>query len=108
VGDGSPQYKAELEKSFEGTNNIFIGYKKLEQLIPYYQLATFSILPGLGGLAINQSMAFGVPVICHSADGVEKDLVIEDETGYLYRDLYDAYNYIVSKTLEDWKEMGRS
>jgi len=62
VGDGTPQYKAELEQTFEGTNHIFVGYKKMEQLNHYYNLASFSILPGLGGLSINQSMAFGVPV----------------------------------------------
>lgn len=107
VGDGTTQYKAELEKTFEGTNHVFVGYKKLEQMMPYYHLAIFSILPGLGGLSINQSMAFGIPVICSGADGAEKDLVIKDETGYIYNGLNDAYNYIVSKTLEDWKEMGR-
>jgi glycosyltransferase involved in cell wall biosynthesis len=106
VGDGSSHYKAELEKTFEGTNHVFVGYKKLEQLMPYYQLASFSILPGLGGLSINQSMAFGVPVICSAADGAEMDLVIRDKTGYIYKDLPDAFNFIVSKTQEQWQEMG--
>jgi glycosyltransferase involved in cell wall biosynthesis len=107
VGDGSPQYRDELAYTFEGTNHIFIGYKKLEQLYPYYNLASFSILPGLGGLSINQSMAFGVSVICSEADGAEKDLVCKDETGYIYTNLQDAYKYIVTKSLEDWKRMGR-
>jgi glycosyltransferase involved in cell wall biosynthesis len=108
VGDGSPQYKAELEKKFDRTNHIFLGYKKLEQLMPYYSLASFSILPGLGGLSINQSMAFGIPVICSIADGAEKDLVIANETGYIYKDLNDAYKYIVSKTQDDWRKMGHN
>ncbi len=82
VGDGNPKYKIELEKVFEGTNHIFVGYKRLEQLLSYYELASFSILPGLGGLSINQSMAFRVPVICSGADGAEKDLIITGETGY--------------------------
>lgn len=106
VGDGDSEYKIELEKSFEGTNHIFVGYKTLEQIMPYYQLAAFSILPGLGGLSINQSMAFGVPVICSSADGAEKDLIIADETGYIYKDLKDTCNYIISKSIHEWKDMG--
>lgn len=106
VGEGTEQYKSELIDSFKGTNHVFVGYKKPEYLFPYYCIASFSILPGLGGLSINQSMAFGVPVICHSADGAEKDLVINNETGYIYKDLVDAKNFIVSKTREDWKEMG--
>jgi glycosyltransferase involved in cell wall biosynthesis len=107
VGDGDAEYKAELQVMFEGTNHIFVGYRKLEQLIPYYKLASFSILPGLGGLSINQSMAFGVPVICSGADGAEMDLVIADETGYIYKDLNDACNFIKSKSPEDWKRMGK-
>jgi len=106
VGEGNSDYKIELEKSFDGTNHIFVGYKRLEQLMHYYDLASFSILPGLGGLSINQSMAFRVPVICGLADGSEKDLVITDETGYIYKDLNDAYNYIISKSLDDWHVMG--
>lgn len=108
VGDGNPEYKAELETIFEDVNHKFVGYKRLEQLAPYYKLASFSILPGLGGLSINQSMAFGVPVICRSADGAEKDLIISDVTGYIYSDIDDAYNYIISKTQEDWIRMGQS
>ncbi len=106
IGDGNSKYKTELKELFKGTNHIFLGYKKQEQLNSYYQLASFSILPGLGGLSINQSMAFGVPVICSGADGAEKDLIIDDETGYIYKDLNDAYKYIVSKTTDDWRSMG--
>jgi glycosyltransferase involved in cell wall biosynthesis len=106
VGDGSPSYKNTLELAFKGTNHCFVGYKKNEQLLPYYNLSSFSILPGLGGLSINQSMAFGVPVLCNGADGAEKDLVISDKTGYIYNDLNDASAYIKSKTPEDWKNMG--
>ena len=107
IGDGNPKYKLELEQSFNGTNHIFVGYKRLDEMKPYYELATFSILPGLGGLSINQSMAFGVPVVCSIADGSEQDLVIENETGYIYKDLEDAYNYIISKSNDDWREMSR-
>lgn len=106
AGDGNQTYKSELEKLFDGTNHIFVGYKRIEQLIDYYAISSFSILPGLGGLSINQSMAYGVPVVCSCADGTEKDLVIENETGYIYRDMKDAYNYIVSKDHADWSAMG--
>lgn len=106
VGDGDPEYRSELKEVFNGTNHIFAGYKKLEQLSPYYKLANFAILPGLGGLSINQSMAFGVPVICSGADGAEKELVFRDKTGYIYKNLNDAYRYIVTKKTDEWKKMG--
>jgi glycosyltransferase involved in cell wall biosynthesis len=108
IGEGTREYKEKLEVSFNGTNHFFAGYKKNEQLSPYYDLASFSVLPGLGGLSINQSMAFGVPVVCKGADGAEKDLVINDQTGYVYESLDDACNYIRSKTRNQWKSMGES
>lgn len=108
VGEGTPEYRKELEDNFIGTNHIFTGYKRNDQLMPYYSLASFSVLPGLGGLSINQSMAYRVPVICKSADGAEKDLVKNDFTGYIYKDLQDAYNYIVSRTADDWKRLGKN
>lgn len=108
VGDGIPEYKTELKEIFKGTNHIFVGYKKQEQLNSYYKFASFSILPGLGGLSINQSMAFGVPVICSGADGAEKDLVFKNETGYVYKNLNDAYSFIVSKKPNEWEKMGRN
>jgi glycosyltransferase involved in cell wall biosynthesis len=107
VGEGTPEYKSELMKSFEGTNHVFVGYKRIENLLPYYTLASFSVLPGLGGLSINQSMAFGVPVICKSADGAEKDLIVSGKTGYIYENLKDAHDFIMSKSSDDWKRMGK-
>jgi glycosyltransferase involved in cell wall biosynthesis len=107
VGDGEQSYKSELDELFKGTNHIFVGYKRMEQLYDYYAISSFSILPGLGGLSINQSMAYGVPVICSFADGAEKDLVIENETGYIYEDLKDACDYIISKDRNDWSLMGK-
>ncbi len=107
VGDGSQSYKSELEELFNGTNHIFVGYKRIEQLIDYYAISSFSILPGLGGLSINQSMAYGVPVICSFADGAEKDLIVENETGYVYENLKDACDYIISKDRNDWSLMGK-
>lgn len=106
AGEATPEYKSELDKSFSGTNHVFLGYRKLEQLLPYYVMSSFSVLPGLGGLSINQSMAYGVPVICKSADGTEKDLIIPGKTGYIYEDLEDACSFIVSRSAEDWRRMG--
>jgi glycosyltransferase involved in cell wall biosynthesis len=107
VGDGPKAYREELESLFAATNHCFVGYKKNEQLLPYYNLASLAVLPGLGGLSINQAMAFGVPVVCRSADGAEKDLVLKDETGYIFSNNEDAYKYITSKSKTDWDLMGR-
>jgi glycosyltransferase involved in cell wall biosynthesis len=42
------------------------------------------ILAGMGGLSINEAMAFGKPVICSVCDGTEKTLVREGENGLYF------------------------
>jgi glycosyltransferase involved in cell wall biosynthesis len=56
------------------------------------------VLPGLGGLAINDAMMCGKPVICGEADGTEKDLIIDGTTGYLLHSQDDSIvNEIIQK-----------
>ena len=108
VGSGEAEYTLKLQHLFRDIDCVFLGYKKPEELLPYYKVSSFSILPGLGGLSINQAMAYGVPVLCTHADGAEGDVVRNDETGYIYRNVDDAVNYILSKTDDDWVRMGEN
>lgn len=108
VGSGKEEYSQLLKKLFQDIDCIFLGYKKPEELLPYYSISLFCILPGLGGLSINQAMAYGLPVLCTHADGAEEDVVRNDETGYIYKDIDDAVHYIHTKSIEDWKRMGKN
>ena len=108
VGSGQKEYEQKLKELFKSIDCIFLGYKKPEELLPYYNISSFCILPGLGGLSINQAMAYGLPVLCTHADGAEEDVVRNDETGYIYKGIDDAIRYIHSKTAEDWKRMGKN
>lgn len=108
VGSGKEDYTNSLKQLFKDIDCIFLGYKKPEELLPYYNISTFCILPGLGGLSINQAMAYGLPVLCTHADGAEDDVVKNDVTGYIYKDIDDAVRYIHSKNDEDWKNMGKN
>ncbi len=49
------------------------------------------VLAGMGGLSINEAMAFGKPVICSKCDGTERDLVIDGVNG-LYFQEGDAFD----------------
>lgn len=45
--------------------------------------AHIGVIPGRGGLAIQEMMAYGLPIVCGVADGTERDLVVDGVNGYL-------------------------
>lgn len=67
-------------------NNVnFVGgvYGEVE-LGRYLTASAIYVLAGMGGLSINQAMAFGKPVICSIADGTERILVRNGFNGYYF------------------------
>ena len=52
--------------------------------------AHLGVLPGLGGLAIQEMMWYGLPVITSHADGTERDLVKDRETGFFVDEMNEA------------------
>ena len=52
----------------------------------YFDGGHVFVLPGTGGLAINEAMAHRLPVISGYADGSADDLVLDEETGFRLRD----------------------
>jgi glycosyltransferase involved in cell wall biosynthesis len=46
--------------------------------------AHIGVMPGRGGLAIQEMMAYGVPVISGVADGTERDMVVDGKNGFLF------------------------
>lgn len=66
----------------------FVGPRSIDAN-RYFMLGDVFVLPGLGGLAISHAMAHGIPVISASADGTERDLIVEGETGYLIKESQD-------------------
>ena len=108
VGSGNEKYVNKLKHLLNNERIYFEGFKNMEQLQYYYNHTDFFILPGRGGLAINQAMAFGLPVICTGADGIEKELVKGNETGYIYDSIEEAVNYILSKNKDNWAGMGKN
>jgi len=44
-------------------------------LTPYFAQADLFVLPGTGGLAVQEAMAHGLPVIVAKGDGTQDDLV---------------------------------
>lgn len=44
------------------------------------------VLPGLGGLSINEAMFYGLAVVCSRGDGTERHLVRSDHNGVFFRE----------------------
>jgi len=53
----------------------FVGEKHGEALAPFFRAADLFVLPGTGGLAVQEAMSYGLPVIVARGDGTQDDLV---------------------------------
>ncbi len=60
----------------------FTGSQHGEALQACFAWADLFVLPGTGGLAVQEAMAAGLPVIVAEGDGTERDLV-SAENGWL-------------------------
>jgi glycosyltransferase involved in cell wall biosynthesis len=79
VGDGPdlPRLKSETTES----DNVIFAGKEIARVGMYFDAAEVYVLPGTGGLGINEAMAHSLPVICGEADGSADDLVIDGVNG---------------------------
>lgn len=53
----------------------FVGARHGAELAPYFLAADLFVLPGTGGLAVQEAMSYGLPVIVARGDGTQDDLV---------------------------------
>ena len=82
VGDGPA--RAELEQLANETypRAEFFGARHGSELPPLFSAADLFVLPGTGGLAVQQAMTYALPVIVAEGDGTQADLV-RPENGFL-------------------------
>jgi glycosyltransferase involved in cell wall biosynthesis len=88
VGDGP--LRPEVEEMIRGIEDKLClpGYAPYSDLPKYYALADVFVHPAQSepwGVSVNEAMACGVPVVLSSGVGAAKDLVIEGETGFVFR-----------------------
>lgn len=84
VGDGPERewFEAQAQALYPRTQ--FAGAVHGEALQPYFSRADLFVLPGTGGLAVQQAMAHALPVIVARGDGTQEDLV-GPNNGWLIR-----------------------
>jgi glycosyltransferase involved in cell wall biosynthesis len=83
VGDGP--YLKTLKDRFGGRRDVLFAGRVVDKVGDYFDAADVFVLPGTGGLAINEAMAHALPVISGYGDGSADDLVVDGKTGFRLR-----------------------
>lgn len=93
VGDGN--FLPEIRRRGDTLKDMHITGKAVTEALGYFIASDVYVMPGLGGLGLQQAMFCKKPVVCSVADGTELDLVEDGENGYFLE--WDA-------PLETWED----
>lgn len=107
VGEGP-----ELETSQTLARSIypaaeFVGAKHGAGLAPYFLAADLFVLPGTGGLAVQEAMSYGLPVIVAQGDGTQDDLVRPENGWQIAPDDDFALLFAMQEALSDLPRLRR-
>ncbi len=75
VGDGPERAALESLAKEVYPAAVFAGAKHGAEIKPYFAESDLFVLPGTGGLAVQEAMSHGLPVIVAKGDGTQDDLV---------------------------------
>ena len=84
-GDDRPRLEAFARQMKVADRVRFVGARYDDELARFFKAADFFVMPGTGGLAVNEAMAYGLPVIAAHGDGTVIDLIEHRKTGYLLK-----------------------
>jgi glycosyltransferase involved in cell wall biosynthesis len=101
VGDGPVRVGFENLAQRIYPNAEFVGAKHGAELELYFAQADLFVLPGTGGLAIQQAMAHGLPVIVAHGDGTQDDLVRSENGWQVQPDDLPVLTHVLCQALSD-------
>jgi glycosyltransferase involved in cell wall biosynthesis len=107
VGDGPDREAFEALAAEIFPSAEFVGAKHGEELKPYFAEADLFVLPGTGGLAVQEAMSHGLPVIVAQGDGTQDDLVREGNGWQVPPDDFDALVSTMKDALSDVARLRR-
>jgi glycosyltransferase involved in cell wall biosynthesis len=101
VGDGPMRSELESLANDLYPQTRFFGAMHGAELDQQFTRADLFVLPGTGGLAIQQAMSFGLPVIVGQADGTQVDLVRPENGWSLVSGSLEALTQALELALAD-------
>ena len=107
VGDGPARVQFEKMAAEIYPQVEFVGGKYGEEAKPYFEAADLFALPGTGGLAVQQAMSYGLPVIVAKGDGTQDDLVRPANGWQVPPGDQDAFNITLREALSDIPRLRR-
>ncbi len=110
VGDGPERTALEALAKEVYPSADFIGAKHGADLKPYFEQADLFVLPGTGGLAVQEAMSHGLPVIVAKGDGTQDDLVRAENGWQIQPEDHGALVSAIKNALSDrarLREMGK-
>ncbi|NOH01349.1 MAG: glycosyltransferase [Chloroflexi bacterium] len=107
VGEGPERHSLESIAKEIYPSAEFIGAKHGLELKPYFEQADLFVLPGTGGLAVQEAMSYGLPVIVAKGDGTQDDLVRESNGWQIEPEDYGALVSTMKNALSDMARLRR-
>ena len=101
IGDGPERNALESLAQEIYPNAEFIGAIHGAELKPYFMEADLFILPGTGGLAIQEAMSYGLPVIVARGDGTQDDLVRKENGWQIPPEDFEALASTIKDAFSD-------
>ena len=105
VGDGPEREHLESLAEQIYPSAEFIGAKHGAELKPYFTEADLFVLPGTGGLAVQEAMSYGLPIIVAKGDGTQDDLVRESNGWQMPPEDYEALVSTMRLALSDVRHL---
>ena len=107
IGDGPERETLQALAKEIYPSAEFIGAKHGAELKPYFAEADLFVLPGTGGLAVQEAMSYGLPVIVAQGDGTQDDLVRKENGWQIPPDDFNALVSTMKDALSDVARLRR-
>jgi glycosyltransferase involved in cell wall biosynthesis len=107
IGDGPERKNLEALAAQIYPAAEFPGALHGPDLAPYFAAADLFALPGTGGLAVQEAMTYGLPVIVARGDGTQDDLVSAENGWQIAPDDDFALLFALQEALSDVKRLRR-